>query len=651
MISVRKRISVKACCLWLFSALLLNLVAFSPASAYYWVGESGLWRDPNNWSLTPGGPGGAGIPGVFTPPYTSDAYEASIITSDPIDRIIDAEGGASPFIVRVDATGLGTTTLLLPNGLGSGPIYIGQNTSNMNIIVNQSGGTLNGDEYEIMINKTLYNLRDGGIYVDGAIFISNSTFNQDSGGVSGYNLVRITNTTYNLKGGSIVTGGLNLIDIKGGLFNQTGGVVGGDYSSVSTSGVYNLSGTGSKVQGDGVGISGTFNQKGGEVTGMVFINVSGTYNLESGSLAGSSLDIGGTFNQKGGEVRGGFSRVLNKISGTYNLESGSLIVTGDEFPDTGLENTGKFNYKGGSLSLLNGTAFYNDGTATLTGTGTRVLDGSVVNNGTWNVTNIAAQYNGVFTNNAAYISNAGTQNFTDLLVGENGYLVGGSADRWFISGDFTSNSVRASDWNTSKSYLAFVGGADLNHDFLITGSDSGASLSGYTNNFAWGTLDVTGNSLYLFDGNAIPGGALYVDEMLGLAISGNQILNIFGQADVNIYYQADLPQNSYLGGLAYHFQGRGRLIPCFPPAVVCRVGGASFTTIQAAYNAARHGDMIQCRETVFDEDVAVNRDISVTLDGGYNADFSSNAGRRTTLKGMITTMKGKITVANFTLEK
>ncbi len=71
--------------------------------------------------------------------------------------------------------------------------------------------------------------------------------------------------------------------------------------------------------------------------------------------------------------------------------------------------------------------------------------------------------------------------------------------------------------------------------------------------------------------------------------------------------------------------------------------------IQAAYNAAADGDTIQCRESVFDEDLAARRDITVTLEGGYDAAFSSNAGRKTILKGMMTTTKGKISIRNFNI--
>ncbi|GAB4248440.1 MAG: hypothetical protein Kow0079_00520 [Vicingaceae bacterium] len=43
--------------IFLFTSLITS------ATNYYWVGNSGNWNDPNHWSLTSGGQGGAGIPG------------------------------------------------------------------------------------------------------------------------------------------------------------------------------------------------------------------------------------------------------------------------------------------------------------------------------------------------------------------------------------------------------------------------------------------------------------------------------------------------------------------------------------------------------------------------------------------------------------
>jgi hypothetical protein len=109
--------------------------------------------------------------------------------------------------------------------------------------------------------------------------------------------------------------------------------------------------------------------------------------------------------------------------------------------------------------------------------------------------------------------------------------------------------------------LKFITGANNLHNLYLTGADYGAGMSGYSNNFSWGELDITGNILKLYDGNGIPGGALYLRDILGLDISGNLITNIFGMDGLDIYYMANLNENDYLGRLTYDLSGGGHLIP------------------------------------------------------------------------------------------
>jgi large repetitive protein len=82
-----------------------------------------------------------------------------------------------------------------------------------------------------------------------------------------------------------------------------------------------------------------------------------------------------------------------------------------------------------------------------------------------------------------------------------------------------------------------------------------------------------------------------------------------------------------------------------------RIGGTAYSSIQAAYDAANNGDTIKCRDLTFVQNLTVNRNITVSLEGGYNADFTTNYGTRTTLRGMIQTTSGAgtITIKNFIL--
>jgi YD repeat-containing protein len=80
------------------------------------------------------------------------------------------------------------------------------------------------------------------------------------------------------------------------------------------------------------------------------------------------------------------------------------------------------------------------------------------------------------------------------------------------------------------------------------------------------------------------------------------------------------------------------------------VGGTNYSTIQAVYDAASDGATIKVRNRSLTESLNVNRNISVTLDGGYTANFTNKIGT-TSLKGTIRTYSGggTITIKDFTL--
>jgi len=78
-------------------------------------------------------------------------------------------------------------------------------------------------------------------------------------------------------------------------------------------------------------------------------------------------------------------------------------------------------------------------------------------------------------------------------------------------------------------------------------------------------------------------------------------------------------------------------------------GKGDYLTIQDAYNAAESGDIIQAQALAFAGNLTANKDISVTLDGGYTCDFSSNL-FTTALQGVLTTSSGTLTISNLVLQ-
>jgi len=89
--------------------------------------------------------------------------------------------------------------------------------------------------------------------------------------------------------------------------------------------------------------------------------------------------------------------------------------------------------------------------------------------------------------------------------------------------------------------------------------------------------------------------------------------------------------------------------PSIGPPV--RISGAStnyYSSLQAAYDASTDGGIIQAVAVSIIGDLVVGRNISVTLEGGYNGNFNSQPGR-TTIQGNMTITAGEITVEHLVL--
>jgi hypothetical protein len=84
--------------------------------------------------------------------------------------------------------------------------------------------------------------------------------------------------------------------------------------------------------------------------------------------------------------------------------------------------------------------------------------------------------------------------------------------------------------------------------------------------------------------------------------------------------------------------------PCSNTPV--RILGKSFhTTLQAAYDIAVDGDVIQLQALPFTEDLHADRSVSVTLVGGYNCEYTANPDR-TGIAGVLHLQTGAVVVTN-----
>jgi PKD repeat protein len=91
--------------------------------------------------------------------------------------------------------------------------------------------------------------------------------------------------------------------------------------------------------------------------------------------------------------------------------------------------------------------------------------------------------------------------------------------------------------------------------------------------------------------------------------------------------------------------------PCsnLPVRIKERTAGGQptyYSSLNAAYRAALDGDIIQSLAVNFMEDLDADRDIVVTIDGGYQCDYVTQIDS-STLQGMLTTSAGTVTIDDF----
>ena len=338
----------------------------------------------------------------------------------------------------------------------------------------------------------------------------------------------------------------------------------------SSSGRIALAGTSAFLSGGTITHSGTMTGFG---TVLNTVANSGTIRAEGGTLV---LSAAGDTNVAGGRIEAIPGATVLYTQG-LSTNAGTLALTGGRFDNNlrALTNVGQILGRG----TLNTGGLTNTGLITFADGPTDVF-GTITNNAALNITNSTstffnavtnnagatikntagvARFLGGFTNNGAFISDPADNVFTDLAVTDTGYLVGGTGDRFLVSGNFSNASTQNTLWDTRNAELIFQQGVGP-HTFQLDGADQGGGVAGLANNFAWGTVRLTaGQSMTLQDGNATPGGALFVKNFV-LEGGLSQVNSIQGNG-LNIYYDSLAPANSYLNGQIYHLGNGGVLAP------------------------------------------------------------------------------------------
>ena len=80
-----------------------------------------------------------------------------------------------------------------------------------------------------------------------------------------------------------------------------------------------------------------------------------------------------------------------------------------------------------------------------------------------------------------------------------------------------------------------------------------------------------------------------------------------------------------------------------------RRGSISYSTLQDAYDEALDGDTIQSQAVVVGTDLNLNRNVSVTIKGGYDCDYSTND-QKSKVNGPVTIRSGTVTIENVIIQ-
>jgi hypothetical protein len=519
-------------------------------------------------------------------------------------------------------------SLTINNGsytLSGGSLTINTSMNNSDTF-NLAGDTLNGSG--ALVNNALMSgfgaiagsggFTNNGLFTQtgGNLTLSNTGTNANTGNMdlaSGLQL-RLNGCTLNNTGTLNVNGAL--ITGSGTLSNNLGGTIAGRGSITSSfsnagnvavsggtlnikpaftnSGTIELGGAGTTLAGGLITNSSTIQGVGNAGNA---INNSGTIE----AIGGGVLNLTGTLNNNlGGVIRATTDNkvlAMNGIAsnnGLISLTGGTVDTNGKSFTSAGqitgygvlasggLTNSGSMTFSGGTSTLNGNVTNAVSGTIQVSNS-TAVFTGNVINDGLINTTAASVIFAGGLTVNGAYLSDPTITILTDLNIGVNGYLSGGSGDVWQLSGSFINDSRQNTLWNTSASSLVLNGSGV--QSIYLAGSNQGASISGYSNNFAWGDLTLSaGTHMDITNTN---GAALYV-RVLQLAAGVSQLADIYSAE--NIYYLANLAGNAYLGDKNYALAGGGELMAVaavpLPQTWVLMLAGLGFLGYRQHRNQA-----------------------------------------------------------------
>jgi hypothetical protein len=182
---------------------------------------------------------------------------------------------------------------------------------------------------------------------------------------------------------------------------------------------------------------------------------------------------------------------------------------------------------------------------------------------------------------------------------------------------------------------------------VTTGSATGITATGATLN---GTVNPNGTSTtaYFQYGTTVSYGNSTPFQSVGNGTSSLSVSDILaGLSPAYTYHYRIVATSS--AGTTYGSDMTFTTTSSSEGLVKRASDGATYSTIQGAYNECPSGDVLEIQAATFTENLDFSSDISVVLEGGYDSSFTSQTGL-TIVQGMMTIGAGKITAENLIIE-